>query len=179
MRVMELSHDLVDPMQSGTLELRSGRWSWELARPEEMRTDAEIAGPRKAESETDEHAAVDPDPERDRPDLRLVLRDPDEPAARMSRQLATGARELTDEDVRSLAREPDERIVPTVEGESWLFRPVDRPGAAEEPTDDVERPPRNVRFSRRGEPQRVGRLPEGHPLDEATRDELMELLTDD
>lgn len=160
-------------MRTGTLELPSGRWRWELA-DRGGRTEPSSAGVRESAMGDAEPAAEDPS--EDDPALRLTLEDPEDPRMQMSRELGARRDPEGDAEIRDLAREPDERTVVDGEGELWRFVPVERPPAAEVDT-GFDRPPRKVRFSRAaGAPEAVARLPEGRTLGEATREELLDLL---
>lgn len=160
-------------MRTGTLELSSGRWEWELA-GRGGRTEASSAGVRESAMGDAEPSPDDPGEEE--PGFRLTLEDPDDPRVRMSREVPAGIDPDDQAALRELAREPDDRTVVDEEGEVWRFVRVERPPAAEV-EEEFERPPRKVRFSRAaGAPEAVSRLPEGRTLGEATREELLDLL---
>lgn len=160
-------------MRTGTLELRSGRWEWELA-GRGGRTEASSAGVR--ESAMGDAEPAPEDPAEDDPGLRLTLADPDDPRSQMSREVSAGTSMEDEDDLRRLAREPDERTVVDAEGELWRFVRVRRPPAAEVES-GFDRPSRKVRFSKAaGAPEAVARLPEGRTLGEVTREELLDLV---
>lgn len=160
-------------MRTGTLELRSGQWAWELAR-RGGHTEASSAGVR--ESAMGEAEPAPEDLAEDDTGLRLTLADPEDPRVQMSRELPAGDDPGDEAALRDLAREPDERTVVDEEGEMWRFVPVERPPAAEAEA-GFDRPARKVRFSKAaGAPEEVARLPEDRTLGEATRNELLALV---
>lgn len=157
-------------MRSGTLELSSGRWQWQIV---EARTPTEPSSAGLRESAMGD---AEPEARGDEVPLRLDLEDPDDPRVRMARSLPPGTEVEDEARARELARDPDERSAVDREGDVWTVVPVERPDAAARSDEDFERPPLAVRFSREGEPPRTGRLPEGRRLGEATRDELLALF---
>lgn len=160
-------------MDSGTVELRSGRWGWRIQEPTSS-DDPPVGGLRQT-AMTD----AEPEPELDEDvaesDTRLVLEAPDDPRIRMARDVTSEHRPESDAEVRRLARDVDVRTVVDGSGDVWRFESVDRPDTARA-TDEFDRPPRPVRFGRRDEPQRVGHLPPGRELGDSTNDELLEVV---
>ncbi len=156
-------------MRSGTVELESGRWEWQLSESE-GRTEPSSAGVRESAM-----GDAEPDEEGEDRGSRLQLEDPEDPRSRMSRRLPLRAGMENEAEVRRLARDPDERTLVDENGTVWRFRAVERPDAARE-DQGFDRPPQGVRYASEGEPDRVGNLPAGRTLGEATREELLEVL---
>lgn len=158
-------------MDSGTVELRSGRWDWRIQEPTSP-DDPPAGGLRETAM-----ADAEPEPDEDvaEAETRLVLEAPDDPRIRMARDVTPEHRPESDAEVRRLARDVDVRAVVDASGEVWRFESVERPDTARA-TDEFERPPRPVRFGRRDEPQRVGHLPPGRGLGDSTNEELLEVV---
>lgn len=159
-------------MRSGTLEISSVRWEWQVVSVE-GRTAAPVAGLRESSI-----GAAGPEPDTTEAETLLELEDPNDPRSRMSRTLPVGAAPESEAEARALARDPDERTVVDERGQVWRIEAVERPEPVGRQHTDFERPPLKVRYTREGEPRRVGRLPEGRTLGEASRSELLDLVRD-
>lgn len=159
-------------MQSGTLELASRRWNWQVLAAQ-GHTEPSTAGVR--ESSTGE---AEPEPRASEPAGRLELKNPQDPRVRMSRDLPGGADVESEAEARALARDPDERTVVDEDGNVWTLTAVERPDAAARSDEDFDRAPLKVRYTVGEEPERVGRLPPGRTLGEASRKELLDLVGD-
>ena len=145
-------------MAYGDIELRSGKWKW---------TVAELDG-----GPADEADAARIDGRR----TVLLLEDPMDLEHWMARELPNGrAKEpLSEQDVRSLARDPDRRHFMDDDGEVWLIEKIDRPPATR--TDaELERGPPKVRVSENGGPKRIMALPDEQALGTLSSDELIRL----
>lgn len=157
-------------MRSGTVELSSRRWKWQVTGPG-GRTEPSSAGLRESAM-----GDAEPEPRADDAAGRLELEDPEDPRIRMSRDLPADTDIESEEEARELARDPDVRTVVDDDGDVWSVAPVQRPDPAARNDQDFDRPPLKVRYAREGEPERMGRLPPGRTLGEASREDLLDLV---
>jgi hypothetical protein len=157
-------------MRHGQIELESGTWNWQLTELR-GRSGPHRAGERNA-------GTADPDPDADESGRNvLLLEDPEHPGDWMTCDLDPTAEPdgIPDEEVASLAREPELRQLTDPEGKVWSFEALPRPESVER-TNRFDRPSARVRASSGGGPARVVPLPRDATLGTLTHEELLGLV---